>query len=163
MAQVLETLVSHWERREGGLYFIPPGCTYLSPESLGGKMQIRLEEFIPPGTSYAMMQMSHLPVICPPYLQYSFFQCFSLDRVEAPYPWRPSRHSSWPCPDAVLTEIKSSLTVLKVPWHYNNDVILLTGEKQPLNQGLSVSIRPGLVLEDVSRHRINTKLSDREV
>ena len=43
---------------------------------------------------------------------------------------------------AVLTEIKSSLTVLKVPWHYINDVILKTDEKQPLNQGPFVGIPP---------------------
>ena len=37
---------------------------------------------------------------------------------------------------AVLTEIKSSLTLQNVPWHYNNDVILYTDENQPLIQGL---------------------------
>ena len=55
-----------------------------------------------------------------------------------------SKEESWERKKAgaVRTEIKSSLTVLKVPWHYNNDVILQTDEKQPLNQGPSVSIQP---------------------
>ena len=55
---------------------------------------------------------------------------------------------------AVRTEIKRSLTVLKVPWHHNNDVILLTDEIQPLNQGPSVSIRPVITENKLSENNL---------
>jgi len=43
-----------------------------------------------------------------------------------------------------LNVSKSSLTILKVPGHCYNDVILLTDEQQPLIQGPFVSIWPDL-------------------